>query len=49
MINLGYVALALLLRAVAERQRWQAEYTAAQLATGAAPPGNCSATDDQAA
>ena len=39
----------LLLRAVAERQRWKAEYTAAQLATGAAPPGNWSATDDQAA
>ena len=39
----------LLLQAVAERQRWKAEYTAAQLATGAAPPGNWSATDDQAA
>ena len=38
----------LLLRAVAERQRWKAEYTAAQLATGD-PPDNRSATDDQAA
>jgi hypothetical protein len=38
----------LLLRAVAERQRWKAEYTAAQLATSD-PPGNRSATDDQAA
>ena len=40
----------LLLRAVAERQRWKAEYTAAQLAaTGQPPPENCSATSDQAA
>ncbi|MBV9060166.1 MAG: replication initiator protein [Pseudonocardiales bacterium] len=40
----------LLLQAVAERQRWKAEYTAAQLATSGAPPGhNCSATADQAA
>jgi hypothetical protein len=40
----------LLLQAVAERQRWKAEYTAAQLATSDPPPGhNCSATDDQAA
>jgi hypothetical protein len=39
----------LLLQAVAERQRWKAEYTAAQLATGAGPPGNWSATDGQAA
>ena len=40
----------LLLQAVAERQRWKAEYTAAQLATSDAPPGhNCSATADQAA
>jgi hypothetical protein len=38
----------LLLHAIAERQRWKAEYTAAQLATGE-PPGNCSATRDQAA
>ena len=38
----------LLLHAIAERQRWKAEYTAAQLAASA-PPGNCSATDDQAA
>ena len=41
----------LLLRAVAERQRWHAEYTAAQLAAAgqAPPPDNCSATTDQAA
>jgi hypothetical protein len=39
----------LLLHAVAERQRWKAEYAAAQLATSGAPPGSCSATDDQAA
>jgi hypothetical protein len=39
----------LLLHAVAERQRWKAEYTAAQLATGAAPSGNCSATQPTAA
>jgi hypothetical protein len=39
----------LLLHAVAERQRWKAEYTAAQLATSGSPPGNRSATDDQAA
>src|SRR5918997_1324281 len=40
----------LLLHAVAERQRWQAEYTAAQLATSGAPPGgDCSTTRDQAA
>jgi hypothetical protein len=38
----------LLLRAVAERQRWKAEYIAAQLAVGE-PLGHCSATDDQAA
>jgi hypothetical protein len=38
----------LLLQAIAERQRWQAEYTAAQLATGE-PPGTCSATHDLAA
>ena len=40
---------ALLLHAVAERQRWKAEYTAAQLATSGSPHGNRSATDDQAA
>jgi Replication initiator protein, pSAM2 len=41
---------ALLLQAVAERQRWKAEYTAAQLATSGSPPGHhCSATTDQAA
>jgi hypothetical protein len=40
----------LLLQAVAERQRWKAEYTAAQLATSGSPPiTSCSATDDQAA
>ncbi|MCA1671934.1 MAG: hypothetical protein LC799_06920 [Actinobacteria bacterium] len=32
----------LLLHAVAERQRWHAEYAATQLAVGE-PPGNCSA------
>jgi excisionase family DNA binding protein len=31
----------LLLHAVAERQRWKAEYTAAQLAGSGSPPGNC--------
>ena len=39
----------LLLHAVAERQRWHAEYTAAQLANGDPPPGNGSATHDHAA
>jgi hypothetical protein len=40
----------LLLQAVAERQRWKAEYAAAQLATSGSPPDYiCSATDDQAA
>jgi len=40
----------LLLHAIAERQRWKAEYTAAQLATNDPPPDqNCSATSDQAA
>jgi hypothetical protein len=39
----------LLLQAVAERQRWKAEYTAAQLAASGSPPDNSSATDDQAA
>ncbi|MGH3787492.1 MAG: replication initiator [Pseudonocardiaceae bacterium] len=40
----------LLLRAVAERQRWKAEYAAAQLAASGSPPTeNYSATDDQAA
>jgi hypothetical protein len=39
----------LLLYAVAERQRWKAEYTAAQLATSGSPPTSCSATNDQAA
>jgi hypothetical protein len=39
----------LLLHAIAERQRWKAEYAAAQLAANGSPPGNRSATDDQAA
>jgi hypothetical protein len=39
----------LLLEAIAERQRWKAEYTAAQLATGDPPLGNRSAISDQAA
>jgi hypothetical protein len=40
----------LLLQAIAERQRWKAEYAAAQLATSGSPPDyDCSATDDQAA
>jgi hypothetical protein len=40
----------LLLHAIAERQRWKAEYTAAQLATSSPPPDeNRSATHDQAA
>jgi hypothetical protein len=39
----------LLLRAVAERQRWHADYAAAQLAASGSPPGNRSATLDQAA
>ena len=39
----------LLLQAIAERQRWKAEYTAAQLAASDPPPCNCSAIDDQAA
>ncbi|MGH3916385.1 MAG: replication initiator [Pseudonocardiaceae bacterium] len=38
----------LLLHAIAERQRWKAEYTAAQLAASD-PPDNRSATSDQAA
>jgi hypothetical protein len=39
----------LLLHAVAERQRWKAEYAAAQLAASDQPPDNRSATSDQAA
>ncbi|MGH3671758.1 MAG: replication initiator [Pseudonocardiaceae bacterium] len=40
----------LLLHAIAERQRWKAEYTAAQLAASGSPPtSTCSATSDQAA
>ena len=39
----------LLLRAVAERQRWKAEYTAAQLAASGIPLDDRSATTDQAA
>jgi replication initiator protein RepSA len=37
-----------LLHAISERQRWKADYEAAQLAADP-PPGNRSATDDQAA
>jgi hypothetical protein len=39
---------ALLIRAVAERQRWQAEYAAAQLATSGSPSDNRSATKEAA-
>jgi hypothetical protein len=39
----------LLLHAIAERQRWKAEYTAAQLAASDQPPDNRSAISDQAA
>jgi hypothetical protein len=39
----------LLLQAIAERQRWKAEYTAAQLATTGPPPDHRSTTRDQAA
>jgi hypothetical protein len=40
----------LLLHAIAERQRWKAEYAAAQLATTSPPPNpDFSATSDQAA
>jgi hypothetical protein len=39
----------LLLQAVAERQRWKAEYTAAQLAANSAPPGQRSAMNPVAA
>ena len=39
----------LLLHAIAERQRWKAEYAAAQLAATGRPPDNRSAIDDQAA
>jgi hypothetical protein len=38
----------LLLYAVAERQRWHAEYAAAQLAASGSPPDNCSATKEAA-
>jgi hypothetical protein len=38
-----------LLHAIAERQRWTAEYAAAQLATSDPPPDKRSATSDQAA
>ena len=38
----------LLLRAVAERQRWKAEYTAAQLAASGSPPENRSAIEEAA-
>jgi hypothetical protein len=36
----------LLLHAIAERQRWKTEYTAAQLAASEPPPDNCSATSE---
>jgi hypothetical protein len=39
----------LLLHAIAERQRWHAEYTAAQLAASNSPPDPHLATHDQAA
>jgi Replication initiator protein, pSAM2 len=39
----------LLLHAIAERQRWKAEYTAAQLAASDPPSGNRSAIGNQAA
>jgi hypothetical protein len=39
----------LLLHAIAERQRWKAEYTAAQLAANRPPDNDRSATSDQAA
>jgi hypothetical protein len=39
----------LLLRAVAERQRWKAEYAAAQVAMGDPPFEHCSTINDQAA
>jgi hypothetical protein len=39
----------LLLHAIAERQRWKAEYTAAQLAANGPPDGRHSAISDQAA
>jgi hypothetical protein len=39
----------LLLQAIAERQRWKAEYAAAQLAASGAPPGACSAIQSDAA
>jgi hypothetical protein len=39
----------LLLHAIAERQRWKAEYAAAQLAASDRPPDHRSATSDQAA
>jgi hypothetical protein len=40
---------ALLLQAISQRQRWNAEYLAAQLKAGEAPRDTCSATSDQAA
>jgi hypothetical protein len=38
----------LLLHAVAERQRWKAEYTAAQLVASGSPPDNRSAIEEAA-
>ncbi len=38
-----------LLHAISQRQRWKADYTAAQLAAGDPPPENRSATEEEAA
>jgi hypothetical protein len=38
---------ALLLAAISQRQRWRADYLAAQLKAGELPPQDRSATDDQ--
>jgi hypothetical protein len=40
---------ALLLQAISQRQRWKADYLAAQLKAGEPPSVNCSATNDQEA
>jgi hypothetical protein len=37
---------ALLLHAIPQRQRWKADYTAAQLVAGDSPPEDTSATHD---
>jgi hypothetical protein len=39
----------LLLHAISQRQRWKADYTAAQLAVDDPPPQDCSATEEAAA